>query len=628
MTQKLFIRQPPNPIVLKDEAQNINVGNQNVVNVTFAQLAGDKFDAVVGGTDGRLYYFQNTSTADQVRFEHRTGTADPFDALRFTEPGVNSQGQPTIDNLAVAADFADLDGDGFLDLVVGDYNGNIYYFRNGDTGSGPQFAVNPTASTLTGGNIFGIGRITDYGTSGYAVPRFVEIEGDGGYHLFVGHYNKIDYYTSAIVNDQLQFTRQDQAQNPFGNIAFTGNKNRLAPTFGDINGDGRFDALVGQRDGTIRYFENTGTNTTPIFTERTGLENPFNEFDAPNGWAAPYLVDINNDDIPETFVGADEINSIPLFTLFEERTNQSLLRYENNEFVLGNIRAGGNNLQFVIGGKPTSQIANIKIRTVGDGSTEKLFSILPGGFIPRNFAAPDKITVDFADDNPKFQTDSRFVISLELFGAGGTTVVNFDTVIASEQGVWTLKSSRSDLSDLSITISQTAQLPGNRGLGVGLAQSQGLAVFELKESAIGTFRVYREASFTNQIGLYRVDDPLTGAIGSLLPGSAGYAQAAVRNRVSGFGLSVANQSVGSGVTSLTAGAYVPFIIVNGSFESFLNENPDNAPGGVQAYFAHQSANPDGQIHAMVLGNNTFGFEDLFGGGDFDYNDLIVQVDFA
>ncbi len=33
-------------------------------------------------------------------------------------------------------------------------------------------------------------------------------------------------------------------------------------------------------------------------------------------------------------------------------------------------------------------------------------------------------------------------------------------------------------------------------------------------------------------------------------------------------------------------------------------------------------------HLWSYGNNTYGFEDLYGGGDRDYNDLVVQLDFT
>ncbi|NET54167.1 MAG: DUF4114 domain-containing protein, partial [Merismopedia sp. SIO2A8] len=36
---------------------------------------------------------------------------------------------------------------------------------------------------------------------------------------------------------------------------------------------------------------------------------------------------------------------------------------------------------------------------------------------------------------------------------------------------------------------------------------------------------------------------------------------------------------------------------------------------------------DSVDHIRLLADNTFGFEDKFGGGDQDYNDLIFQVNF-
>ncbi|MEA5420189.1 DUF4114 domain-containing protein [Spirulina sp. CCNP1310] len=660
MTQVSRIPQTPDPIILQDAAQGIDISN--IVNVTFVDLLEPgRLDAVVGNQSGTLHYFRNTSTPGNVSFEHIPADTSPFRELTFRLNKTSLVGGQIIrTNIGVAADFVDFNGDDLPDLIVGDGNGDIHYFEN--LGDGKPFEQTPTRSTfrdlgdggvggdddlflnpvVEGDDVFGILPVPRFPESGYAVPRFVEIEGDGGYHLFVGHYNRIDYYTGERdANGQLQFTKVDDNLNPFRDVEFpdvNGGTNRLVPTFANIDGDTVFDALVGQQDGTIRFFKNIGSNEVPLFEERFGLENPFDGFrvesSVNNRSAAPYLVDIDGkvdidgNRMPEVFVGGSGINSIPFFGLERPPTPEAPigpLVFNGNQFVFGftGAKNTGNNLEFSISGKPASQIANIKI--VVGGNSEKLFSILPGGFIPNGFPPPGKVIVDFAAS--KFTTGSTFTISVELFGEQGTTVVNFDS-ISGGSGVYQLRSTRPELGDLTITLSQTGPIPNN-GLGVGVAQSQGLAVFELEKEASGSFKVYREASFTNQIGLYRVTDALTGAIGSLLPGSAGYAQAAVRSAQSlGFGLSVANQSVGDGRVTLEAGKYAPFIIVNGTFDSFLSSNPDNASGGIQAYFPFLNANPDGQVHAMVLGNNTFGFEDLFGGGDFDYNDLIVQVDFA
>ena len=51
---------------------------------------------------------------------------------------------------------------------------------------------------------------------------------------------------------------------------------------------------MGNVDGNLTYFENTGTSTAPVFVARTGSANPFDAIDA--GWrTAPALGDIDGD---------------------------------------------------------------------------------------------------------------------------------------------------------------------------------------------------------------------------------------------------------------------------------------------------------------------------------------------
>ncbi|WP_443029231.1 DUF4114 domain-containing protein [Spirulina sp. CS-785/01] len=67
-------------------------------------------------------------------------------------------------------------------------------------------------------------------------------------------------------------------------------------------------------------------------------------------------------------------------------------------------------------------------------------------------------------------------------------------------------------------------------------------------------------------------------------------------------------------------------MANGTVEEFLEQNPENSPNGqIIAYFPYLGANPDGEDHVRLLGDNVFGFEDLLGGGDRDYNDWVVQL---
>jgi hypothetical protein len=142
------------------------------------------------------------------------------------------------------------------------------------------------------------------------------------------------------------------------------------------------------------------------------------------------------------------------------------------------------------------------------------------------------------------------------------------------------------------------------------------------------FIVHREAAFNNYVGFYRINDsqgtiidPLTGI--ALTPGQEGYTQAAVQNRIAGIDLTVENQGT-SVISGVFAGGFLfaPFIIANGQPDQLLDHNLRNHPA---VYFPFLGANSDGIDHISLLGDNLFGFEDLPQGGDFDYNDITVEM---
>lgn len=142
-----------------------------------------------------------------------------------------------------------------------------------------------------------------------------------------------------------------------------------------------------------------------------------------------------------------------------------------------------------------------------------------------------------------------------------------------------------------------------------------------------SFQVFREASFNNVVGLYRVEDtqgrvrdPLTGTL--LSPGEVGYQQAALANRVVSNLAGQNGQTRTYSATVATGQLLSTFLVVNGSLDALLDDTPANDP---TIFFNSIAANADGQDHVRLLGDNTFGFEDILGGGDQDFNDVIVKV---
>ncbi|AFW96022.1 hypothetical protein ANA_C13352 [Anabaena sp. 90] len=188
-----------------------------------------------------------------------------------------------------------------------------------------------------------------------------------------------------------------------------------------------------------------------------------------------------------------------------------------------------------------------------------------------------------------------------------------------------------DFKDLVVNIKSTDDsLP----LGTNLQGKQQGEVLDLRgitQDVKADFTVNREAAFNNFVGFYKVADENGGidvdgnGTVDFRPGDSGYAQAAIKSRVAGIDLTVNNQGTASFTDkTLTGGSiFAPFILTNGrTVDQVLNGQVD------QAYFAYLGANSDKVDHIRLLGNNVFGFEDLAGGGDNDYNDIIVKVNLS
>ncbi len=135
--------------------------------------------------------------------------------------------------------------------------------------------------------------------------------------------------------------------------------------------------------------------------------------------------------------------------------------------------------------------------------------------------------------------------------------------------------------------------------------------------------VAAEAEFNNVAGFYRVDD-VFGAIGGVRPGDANYMQVALQQRVVEFDR---NGTADVTLTGEQLGLLAPFIVVDGTPAAAISQ-PVNGASGKRAYSAFLRANADGFDHVRLLGTNAFGFEDLAGGGDRDFNDLTVQARFS
>ena len=221
---------------------------------------------------------RNFSSDSVVEFDDISGS--------FTELPPEPQGQnnPLL-NIDVGfhsvPTFIDENGDGDLDLFIGASDGTIAVAHNQGTASNPNFA-NPIV-------------IRDVGNR--STPTFADIDGDGDQDLFVGDsFGRIHYYRNRGSVNGASFA--PPVVNPFGIGA---NGGLAHPDLVDIDGDGDQDLFVGNTNGTILFYRNTGTRTSPNFVRSN--DNPFG-LQAVSGAAAPSFVDVGNDGDFDVFIGA------------------------------------------------------------------------------------------------------------------------------------------------------------------------------------------------------------------------------------------------------------------------------------------------------------------------------------
>jgi VCBS repeat-containing protein len=210
-------------------------------------------------------------------FNEQTGSNNPFNGIN-----VIFHSAPTL---------ADIDGDGDFDALVGAGDGTLNYYKNTGTA-----ATNPvyTEQTDTANPFNGINVIF------YSAPTLADIDGDGDFDAIVGEFNgMLKYYKNTGTVTNPVYTEQTDTANPFNSIDV---ESRSAPTLADIDGDGDFDAIVGEASGTLKYYKNTGTVTNPVYTEQTGTANPFNSIDV-GSYSKPTFADIDGDGDKDLIVG-------------------------------------------------------------------------------------------------------------------------------------------------------------------------------------------------------------------------------------------------------------------------------------------------------------------------------------
>jgi len=315
-------------------------------NPIFVDIDNDNdFDFITGNSVGTLTFYENVGSGANYNYRFVTNVWQNIIIIGGENAGPRHG--------ASSLDFVDIDDDLDLDLFWGDFFGkSLYVIENQGTPTIPDMRRVSNFYPINEDSIH---------TSGFNMPRFADIDGDGDYDLFVSvlydptvpqslmyyknngtaqsaNHNFItkDFLKTLDVgsNSQPVFVDIDNdndldlfigsLNNPTGSIHFLENIGSnsqpdffytdssffditgdlsISPAFGDLDGDGDYDLVVGRFNGTLSLYDNTGSSSSPIFSNSVAIQNSNGEIIDIGSSAVPIIFDIDNDQDLDLIIG-------------------------------------------------------------------------------------------------------------------------------------------------------------------------------------------------------------------------------------------------------------------------------------------------------------------------------------
>jgi len=193
----------------------------------------------------------------------------------------------------------DWNKDKIKDLIVGDEEGYIYIFINSGTDKSPIFKPGTKVTT-------GIDTNTPLKVAYDATPVICDWDNYGDMDIVVGdRYGNVTLFLNSGTTQKPIFTSSQKIKTDNGMEIDVGNNAR--PFVVDFDGDEKKDLVIGNKEGNLQVYLNIGEDKTPIFTTAQAFHFQVEVNSWPlkvsSGYAAPIVVDWNEDNIYDLIVG-------------------------------------------------------------------------------------------------------------------------------------------------------------------------------------------------------------------------------------------------------------------------------------------------------------------------------------
>ncbi len=221
-------------------------------------------DMVVGHNDGSITFYKNTATSD---------TVTPVYSYAQRILTDNTGAQIYVSGNAMPFIY-DIDHDGNPDLLVGNYYGTLYYYRNISTTAGVKslklitqnlghIQADPAQTAGCNSAPF-IGKIDSTG-----VDKLIMGSNSGNIYLFDGLSGDTSVTYHLVDTNYSFIDSANNGYNHYGSIIAAYWNLKATPVVGDVSGSGKFQMFIGDTRGGVRSYQlkRRDNYSTPILVE-------------------------------------------------------------------------------------------------------------------------------------------------------------------------------------------------------------------------------------------------------------------------------------------------------------------------------------------------------------------------